>query len=141
MADSRFSAPRLIKIGLSLLFGGTAATVFVLAGGLFGIHTVTLLDLSVGIPLLAVLLGFVLMCVGAARWALQSPVKKLTSFGIAFLGLSVVCYLIIIRIPAGFDDPIILLLLIPVALFILGVLLLLCAGIREVRAATGRTAD
>lgn len=141
MSDSRFNASRLIKIGLWLLLGGTAVAVFVMGGGLSGSKSLSVFYFAVGIPLLTVFVGFVLMCAGTMGWALRLPIKKLTWSGLAFLSCAAVCILIIDRIPFGFDDPSILLVSIPLALLIVGVLLLLSAGVRHVRAANRRTAD
>lgn len=140
-SKSRFNAPRLIKIGLSLFVWATIFAFFVMLGGLSGGHvSVILFDAAVLLPLLMALVGFVLIFLGALGWALHSSVQKLTGFGIALLGFSVVCCVMIDKIDFGFDNPGILLALTPAALFLLlGILFLLTAGIRQFRAGSRRT--
>jgi hypothetical protein len=140
MADSRFRAPRLIKIGLVLLVGATVLAFFLLLYDLAGGRIDAILIYALPLSLLMALVGFALTCIGAVGWALRSPVRKLTWIGIALLGFGIVCFLMIDKIHFGFDDPSILFAqLIAFAPFLLGILFLLTAGIRQFRAGIRKT--
>ncbi len=142
MADRRFGASRLVKIGLALLVGAIVLASFLMLFDLAGGHIDLILIYAVPLSLLVALVGFVLTIVGAVGWALRSRVRKLTWIGMALLGVGIVGFLIIGKIHFGFDDPSILFAqLIVFTPFLLGILFLLTAGIRQFRAGIRRTRE
>jgi hypothetical protein len=134
-----FSAQRLIKIGPSLILGATliALSLMVVDRSVGDISSI--LIVAIPISILIVLFGFVVTLAGAVAWAFQSSTQKLARYGIALMGLAIICFLGIDKIKFGFDDPRILFAqAIAGTPLIVGVLFLLFAGIRRVRVAFTR---
>jgi hypothetical protein len=69
--------------------------------------------------------------------ALQAPIRRLVWFGIALTSLGAVCFFVGEKMQFGFDDPgILFILAITITTVNVGILFLLSAGIRHLRAPT-----
>jgi hypothetical protein len=131
-----FSAQRLIGVGATLLLAATAVGLSLRLFESSGVREITsIIVVAVPLSILVALVGFLVTLAGAVRWAFQASTQSLAQFGIACLGLGIVCFIAVNKIQFGFDDERILFAqLITYAPLLVGVLFLLFAGFRRLRA-------